>query len=152
MRLWIFLGFRWEDRESSRDLLQGFTECALGQGEPQTGFNTRSSPSAPFEIPPEKNVLSLFSRRACLRMYICIFANGYCVYGVHVRSGCVHGRSAVVPRALTGVCRCDDGERTPTETAYRRTGHTPGGVNTHRVCTSLYSSQKWTWCVTVFSQ
>lgn len=108
-----------------------------------------------FRKSPWKKVFSSRSFpgvHVCTWIYICIFANGYCVYGVHVSSGCVHGRSAVVPRAHTGVCWCDDRERTPTETAYRRTGHTPGGVNTHCVCTSLYISQKWTWCVSVFSQ
>lgn len=92
-------------------------------------FDSISTLSASFEIVLLKKSFSLFSPGVlvCVWMNICIFAN---VYGVLVRSGCVHGWSAVVPRTHAGVCWRDDGERTATQAARRRTGYTPGGVNT----------------------
>lgn len=54
--------------------------------------------------------------------------------GMCVKSGFVYGRSAAVPHSHAGVCGCDDRERTPTETAFRRTGYTAGGVNMKGHC------------------
>lgn len=56
-----------------------------------------------------------------------------CIWHVCVTSGFVHGWSAAVPSASAGVCRSYDREGTPTQTAFRRTGYTTGGLNT-RVC------------------
>ena len=101
-----------------------------------------------------KKYFSLFPWCACLCMciYICIFANVFCVYGVHVRSGCVHGRSAVVPWAAAGVCWCDDRERTPTQAACRRTGYTPGGVNAHCLCFIIqFSENNFMYLMILFS-
>lgn len=100
-------------------------------------LNSISSPSALFEIVLSLSLVRLFVC-ACK---ICIFANVYCVYGVHVRSGFVHGRSAVVPWAHAGVCWCDDRERTSTQAACRRTGYTPGRVNAHCLCFIIQFSE-----------
>lgn len=57
-----------------------------------------------------------------------------CVYGMCVTSGFVHGRSAAVPSASAGVCRSYNREGTPTQTAFRGTGYTTGGLNTVYTC------------------
>lgn len=65
----------------------------------------------------------------CVIVYECKCAFlQICVYGACVRSGFVHGWSAVVPGAPAGVCRSYDRERTATQTAFRRTGYTAGGL------------------------
>lgn len=59
------------------------------------------------------------------------FCPNVCMAPLSVTPGLVHGRSAAVPRASAGVCGSNDGERAASQAAFRRTGYSTGGLNTH---------------------